>query len=32
MSANIKMENARMIQYQSFVQITYPAIVLEIKL
>ena len=31
-SANIKMENARMIQYQSFVQITYPAIVLEIKL
>jgi hypothetical protein len=32
MSANIKMENARMLQYQSFVQTSYPAIVLKIKL
>ena len=32
MSANIKMENARMIQYQSFVQTSYPAIALKIKL
>jgi hypothetical protein len=32
MSANIKMENARMIHYQSFVQTSYPAIVLKIKL
>ena len=32
MSANIKMENARMFQYQSFVQASYPAIALKIKL
>ncbi len=32
MSANIKMENFRMIQYQSFVQTSYPAIALKIKL
>jgi len=32
MSANIKMENARMIQNQSFVQTSYPSIALKIKL
>ena len=32
MSANIKMENATMIQQQSFVQSSYPAIALKIKL
>ena len=32
MSANIKMENARMIQSRSFVQTSYPAIALKIKL
>lgn len=32
MSANIKMETATMIQYQSFVQNSYPAVVLKIKL
>jgi hypothetical protein len=32
MSANIKMENARMIQYKSFVQTSYPAVSLKIKL
>ena len=32
MSANIKMENVRMIQYQSFVQTSYPSIALKIKL
>ena len=32
MSANIKMENVRMFQYQSFVQTSYPAIALKIKL
>jgi hypothetical protein len=32
MSANIKMENIRIIQKQSFVQTSYPAIVLKIKL
>ena len=32
MTANIKMENVRMIQNQSFVQTSYPAIVLKIKL
>jgi hypothetical protein len=31
-SANIKMESARMIQYQSFVQTSYPVIALKIKL
>ena len=32
MSAHIKMENARMIQNQSFVQTSYPSIALKIKL
>jgi hypothetical protein len=32
MSANIKMENARMIQQESFVQTSYPAIALKINL
>ena len=32
MSANIKMENATMIQKHSFVQSSYPAVVLKIKL
>jgi hypothetical protein len=32
MSANIKMENFRMFQYQSFVQTSYPALALKIKL
>jgi len=32
MTANIKMENVRMIQYQSFVQTSYPSIALKIKL
>ncbi len=32
MTANIKMENVRMFQYQSFVQTSYPAIALKIKL
>ena len=31
-TAFLKMENARMIQYQSFVQTSFPAIVLKIKL
>jgi hypothetical protein len=32
MSANIKMENARMLQYHSFVQTSYPAIAFKINL
>jgi len=32
LTANIKMENVRMIQYQSFVQTSYPSIALKIKL
>ena len=32
MTTNIKMENVRMIQNQSFVQTSYPAIALKIKL
>jgi hypothetical protein len=32
MSANIKMENATVIQKQSFIQSSYPAVVLKIKL
>jgi len=32
MSANIKMENSEMIQKEPFVQTSYPAIALKIKL
>jgi hypothetical protein len=31
-TANIKMENVRMFQYQSFVQTSYPAVAFKIKL